>query len=124
MALLIKTKCVEIELDRKRNLTYPAPAMAKMFSALEVSPNDQESVAELKLVDTLALPEKLAKVARMLWAGLVTEDPGITVEDCESLIFFDNMDEIGAKCAEAMMLSKGSAATEVPVPLATAPAAE
>jgi hypothetical protein len=124
MALLIKTKCVEIELDRKRSLTYPAPAMAKMFSALEVSPNDQEAVAELKRVDTLAVPDNIKTMARMMWAGLITEDPTITVEDCESLIFFDNMDYIGEKCAEAMSLSSRSGAVEVPVPLATAPAAE
>lgn len=81
---------VDIQLDKKRKLRYTMNALAEIEDALGVTMGE---------IDTVKMTIKNIRV--ILWAGLIHEDPELTVEEVGNMVDLQNLDEVQEKITEA-----------------------
>lgn len=90
-------RTVAIELDKTRRLKYDLNAFALL--------KEQHGI-NLFRADPDRLHDPTA-VRACLWAGLVHEDPNLTVEQVGSFVDLGNFREVSELVAEAMMSANG-----------------
>ena len=78
---------MEIELDKKRTLTFTLNAMVKFEEARGKPIFKQDGSA--------------ADIRALLWSGLLKDDPKLTLEQAGSLVDESNMAYVSDKIAEA-----------------------
>lgn len=81
---------VEINLDRPRHLRYTLNALSEIEDKLGIP-----------LTEIGKTPLGIKAVRVILWAGLIHEDPDLTVEAVGDLVDFGNFEEVQLKIAEA-----------------------
>lgn len=88
---------VTIELDRPRRLLYDLNALAEIEERLNIG------------VDQIGnLPAKAKVIRVLLWAGLIHEDPGLTVEQAGAMVTGDRFVYVTEKIGEALQKAFGS----------------
>src|SRR5581483_9642478 len=79
---------VTIHLDRERHLRYDFNALIRLEK------QTGQSVLDGKIWDNLTGPGGPERVAAILWAGLLREDPEITLDYAASLIDMRNLQSV------------------------------
>lgn len=96
------SKGVEITLDKPRILRL------SLFGAKRL-----KEVAGIDLFDSSTeLDTSKMDVSAFIWAFLLHEDPQLSVEDVERMIYFDNLQDVIAKAFEALGLQMPSGSEE------------
>lgn len=85
---------VDIELDRKRRLKFNMNALSELEDVLG-RPITQLSDQTIGMKELRAL----------LWAGLLHEDPDLSLQEVGALVEMENIQLISEKITEAMMLA-------------------
>ncbi|EGK10291.1 hypothetical protein HMPREF9374_2641 [Desmospora sp. 8437] len=83
---------VEVTLDRRRRLKFDLNALSELEGALG------KPVTQLN-DSTVGMQELRA----MVWAGLLHEDPGLTLRDTGEIIELERIEEITEKVTEALL---------------------
>lgn len=96
---------VDIELDKKRRLKFNMNALSELEDAMG------KPVTQLNNVG-------MKELRALLWAGLIHENPNLTLQDAGNLIELENIEYIGEKVTEAMTLAfpKGEGKNQVSGP--------
>ena len=89
-------RTVAIQLDRERRLKYDLNAFALLKERHDIN---------LFKADPERLQDPVA-VRAMLWAGLVHEDPGLTVEQVGQWVDLGNIKAISETVADAMLAAQ------------------
>lgn len=84
----VKRGIIPITLDKERTLFYDLNALVAL---------------EEQGVDIAAISEgvKMSQVRGILWAGLIHEDKGLTLEDVGTMVTFDNINEVSEAIGKA-----------------------
>jgi hypothetical protein len=82
-------------LDRPRKMKYDFLALMKLEEATGYSVLESSTWENMKLTD----------VVRFLWAGLLHEDPDVTVDQVAGMIHFGNIQEVMTAIQETFHLS-------------------
>jgi hypothetical protein len=88
-----------VQLDRPRKLRYTFSALCRLERDCGISFNDLSALVRA--------PMPMTKFRDILWAGLLEDMPGASVEDVEKIIPLDGLTEIGAKIVEALNIALG-----------------
>ena len=89
-------RTVAIQLDKPRRLKYDLNAFALLKEQHGINLFESD---DKRLQDPAA-------VRAILWAGLVHEDPAVTIGAVGSFVDLGNLREVSEKVAEAMMASQ------------------
>ena len=81
----------KITLDREREIRYDFNAIAEL-----------EDVSGCGVQDLMKKKQTLGATRRMLWAGLLGDDPDLTLQGAGSLITSKNLKMVSAACTEAL----------------------
>jgi hypothetical protein len=92
---------VTITLDKERFLKYPVPAIWKLEDQIGMELTRGLSEEEVKNLFGTTPRQRMKRVIEYLWAGLITDDPDITIEFVGNYVTFRNVDEIDRKVGEA-----------------------
>jgi hypothetical protein len=85
---------VEIELDKKRTLYFNMNAMAELEDILGVPLSELQNVKM-----------GIKAVRAFLYAGLIHEDPELTLHAVGNMVDFENLEMVQEKIAEAFALA-------------------
>ena len=85
---------LRLELDRTRYLRITLGALKRIEELSGIGIQDQEALAEWS--------QTLDGVVGMLWAGLVSDDPELTVEDVYEIVDISNFAQVRAAIDQAV----------------------
>lgn len=104
-------KPIEITLDRPRTLVFDFNAMVAIEEATG------EAILAPGFWDRFQEKPKAKILRGLLWACLLKDDPGLTLDQAGQMITFANMGQIIDKIIQAFNVSAG---VDVPLPVAQA----
>lgn len=85
---------VEIELDKKRRLKFNMNALTEL-----------EDVLGMPITGLSDQKVGMKELRAMLWAGLLHDDPDLSLREAGDLIELENLQEISEKVTEAMTIA-------------------
>ncbi len=90
-------KAIPIDLDRPRSILFDMNALAELDQQIDESPFSYIAKAGRDLQHG-----RVNVLRVLLWAGLIHEDPKLTITGAGKLINFDNLEEVGTAIVKAL----------------------
>lgn len=89
---------IEIELDRKRSLNFDLNALAVAEKAMTDFWGLRTTMGNVLAEGTIGAADTRA----MIWAGLLHEDPELTIEQVGAMVRIDNLNYMQGKLMESL----------------------